>query len=216
MSIIRKNNLLNNQTGDITWMIILLVVGLIALFIFASMLKSNAQNANDQFSSYFQKGDYDQDGLRNSLDACPCDFKSADKAYLLKQPLPTNKLFKSGTKIDRISTEDVAYIQDYLEGDYAQGLYVSEDLSKAITTSVNQNTPPTDTSKKLFCNRPSGKDGQCTYLDFEKTFFMLKNDQSGFVTDCRTPRDVCQQLMLNKAAAESKAASQKTKDEEKK
>ncbi len=184
-----------NKKAEMSWQMILIILGIILLFIFVSMSKSFSQKGNDAFNQYFEKGDYDNDGLRNVLDNCPCDFKNADKAYLLKQPIPKNGIFKDDIKIDRISTEDANYIQDYLDNEFTTELYLNDELLLESLT-FGKDTQP---NKNLFCTRPTGKNGECTFLDFEKTYFIMNNDASAFVVDCRTPRDKCGELLRSKA-----------------
>jgi hypothetical protein len=187
-------DLFTNKKAELSFQMILITLGIVMLFILVSMSNSFAQKGTDSFNKYFEKGDFDADGIRNSLDSCPCDIEGADKAYLLKKPFPKNGIFRTKATIDRISTEDTYYIRDFLEESFSTGLYVSSNLSKSFVFSTK-----THPDNSLFCSQPTGKGGKCSFADFVKTYFVLKDSGDDYVTVCRTPTDVCNELLRSKA-----------------
>jgi len=57
----------------------------------------------------------------------------------------------------------------------------------------------THPKNSLFCSQPTGKGGKCSFADFVKTYFVLKDSGDDYVTVCRTPTDVCNELLRSKA-----------------
>lgn len=194
-----------NKKGLSGLSMVLGVIILVILVLFSTSLFGHTfGKGNKEISRYLAKGDYDQDGFTNAIDACPCDIKDAlsSKAYKLKTNLPKNQgLFTTTEGLpDRINKDDAQEIKYYLEdtaGIYNQ-LYFTDDTLQKVT-----NNKP---SKSSLCRNPTvkeknSKDLICSYADFQNDFF-VKGTDGGFLELCATKPDVCNSKILKAAKTE--------------
>lgn len=193
-----------NKKGLSGLSMVLGVIILVILVLFSTSLFGNTFGKGDkEISRYLAKGDYDQDGFTNAIDACPCDIKGAlsSKAYKLRTDLPEHQeLFTTTEGLpDRINKDDAQEIKYYLEdtaGIYTE-LYFTDDTLQKVT----KDAP----SKSSLCRRPTVKDSSgkliCSYADFQKDFF-VKGTNGGFLELCATEPSVCNSKILEVAKTE--------------
>ena len=159
-------------------MIILLVTGFTT-----DTFGSTKKATNELFCS---AGDFDQDGVPDAIDNCPCDaqldsegnevecmysFKLRQSAF--EKPW-SKKLFKK--PVERLNQEDYYRIKEYLEsGTPLKLIYLNNEQ-------IYESASKTD-----FCEFPSGS--TCSFLDFKNSFLMKTTN--GYVRSCRTNKKEC-------------------------
>lgn len=194
-----------NKKGLTGLSMVLGVIILVVLVLLSTSLFGNTLGSGEkEFARYLEKGDYDQDGMTNAIDACPCDVKNSlsSKAYKLKkyEDLPSGQgLFTTSVGIpDRVNKDDAQEIGYYLDHKdiYTELYFVSDDLD-AVT-----NKKP---SRDSLCRRKTGEDSSgnavCSYLDFQRDFF-VQSDQGGFLELCATKPVDCNKIIAAAAKTE--------------
>lgn len=182
-----------------------LVIGIIVALLTAGFIISINSDSFGKvgvtIDEYSSKADFDNDGLPDSIDTCPCDRQGSlsSKAYLLKSPLPDNQKLLVGN-IDRINKEDAEIIADYLrEESVITKLYLSQELNDEI-----KDLSP---DKNIFCVHKITNGEYCTYADFKYDFFE-KDSISGFAEICSTKKEFCKETILARYEEEKESSEE--------
>ncbi|MFP4522951.1 MAG: hypothetical protein ACLFNM_00185 [Candidatus Woesearchaeota archaeon] len=181
-------------------LIVIIVIILAMIF----LVGDATDKGGETIKEYLEQSDYDDDGLKNIIDPCPCDSK--DDPYAVRYVIDDlvwvsndergYKLFKEEVhNISAIARDEIInYLALKNTGNEDVKLHLPEPEKDYLLDSLDEQPSPT-----LFCfNGASGDDKMCTPADFERDFLKIKKDGAGTLfspnnleTVCATPKDEC-------------------------
>lgn len=214
-----------NKQGMSTWgFVIGAIIAVVLLIISISLFANTTDQGTTTLNSYLEAKDFDNDGLNNVIDPCPCDDKNdpyavryviSDLAWIAGTNARGHQIFKD--EVHNMSAIARDEIINYLALKNVDNSDVELHLPEP-ENSFLQSSLGTQPDAKLFCwSGGSGENDMCTPGDFERDFFKVKEDGAGTLftsnnleTICTMSKDACIQKINDAAYLEDYESEEDT------